>query len=314
MGSDIFLSYSRADQQLAEQFVKIASARGLSVWYDEMIEGGQDWRGKIVDALGTSKALVILFSEHSNSSRQLIKELAIADSLQKLVIPVLIANCEPLGAYLYELASRNWVNLHPNPETRLAPLIENLLKELDLLDSRPWPTSASAAQAPTASVQDRTSPAAPVALPVPSAPSQGRHESWFPLRRYDLYVLVPILVGGFLLGIFGQREDKDMGLGLSAIAFFCYMVVIGVRNARLNRSVFSGKSFASYFAVFAIGFSPALVNQGNTASNVIFFFGLLIISLLLAVVANVLQVILRKIFQQNIFRRKIEKPLETRTA
>ena len=127
MASDIFLSYSRADQRLADQFVTIASGRGLSVWYDQMIEGGEDWRSKIVDAVGSAKVLVILFSDHSNASRQLIKELAIADTFQKLVVPVLIANCQPRGAYLYELASRNWINLHPNPELRLASLIENLL-------------------------------------------------------------------------------------------------------------------------------------------------------------------------------------------
>jgi hypothetical protein len=316
MNSDIFLSYSRADQQLAEQFVRTASARGLSVWYDQMIEGGQDWRGKIVDALGTSKALVILFSEHSNDSRQLIKELAIADSLQKLVIPVLIANCQPRGAYLYELASRNWVNLHPNPETRLSTLVENLLKEIDLRDGKPAPASASAAPKPVAQpaeeVRGLTSTAAPVASSAPSAPVQGKSESWFPLGRYDLYILVPILVVGFLLGIFGEGDNKSGGLGVSAIASFCYMLVISVRNARLNRSIFSGKSFASYFAVFAIGSAPALVAEGTASDTVSAFIGLLIISVLLAAVANVLQVILRKIFQQKLFRSKIEQPLEIR--
>ena len=42
MGSDLFLSYSRADRLLAEQFVKTAAARGVNVWYDEDIEGGRD--------------------------------------------------------------------------------------------------------------------------------------------------------------------------------------------------------------------------------------------------------------------------------
>ena len=39
------------------------------------------------------------------------------------------------------------------------------------------------------------------------------------------------------------------------------------------------------------------------------FLGLIIISLLLAVIANVVQVVLRKIFQRNIFHSRIEKPL-----
>jgi hypothetical protein len=98
MASDIFLSYCRDDRPLAEQFVSIAARHGVNVWFDEEIEGGQDWREKIVNALGAAKALVILFSEHSNGSRQLIKELAVADNMRKLVIPVLVSNCEPQGA------------------------------------------------------------------------------------------------------------------------------------------------------------------------------------------------------------------------
>jgi hypothetical protein len=82
MASDIFLSYSRADRLIAEQFVKTAAAHGVNVWFDERIGGGEDWRERIVDALDAAKALVILFSEHSNGSRQLIKELAIADGYQ----------------------------------------------------------------------------------------------------------------------------------------------------------------------------------------------------------------------------------------
>ncbi|MGH6624044.1 MAG: toll/interleukin-1 receptor domain-containing protein, partial [Burkholderiaceae bacterium] len=309
-------SYSRADQPLAQKFVESASAQGLSVWYDQMIEGGEDWRGKIVDALSAAKALVILFSEHSNASRQLIKELAIADSLHKVVIPVLIADSQPRGPYLYELASRNWINLHPNPETRLAPLIENLRAQIDPQDSSPAPAPSPSAPKPVLQPAARThglaSAVAAVASPVPGTPAQGGGESWFPLGRYDLYFLVPILVIGFLVGVFSEGDDKNAGLGFSAIASFIYMLVIAVRNARLNRSIFSGKSFASYFAVFAIGCSPILVAEGTAASNVQGFFGLLIIALPLAVIANVLQVILRKVFQRNIFRSRIEQPLEAR--
>jgi TIR domain-containing protein len=308
MASDIFLSYCREDRPLAEQFVSTAATRGVNVWFDEQIEGGQDWREKIVGALGTAKALVILFSEHSNGSRQLIKELAIADNMQKLVIPVLVSNCEPQGAYLYEMASRNWINIHPNPETRLAPLIDTLITQLELRGGTPAQRLISVATvAPAPPEAPATLPTIP--RPAPAGPAHDVDESWFPLGRFDLYILVPILVGGFLLGIFNTGEDKRMGLGLSAIASLIYMFVIGVRNARLNRSVFSGKSFASYFAVLVIGFSPTLVIEGSARENITSFMGMIPIVLLAATIANVTQVTLRKLFQRNIFRSKIDKPL-----
>ncbi len=309
MASDIFLSYCRADRPLAERFVSTAAARGIEVWFDEEIEAGEDWREKIVDALGAAKALVILFSDHSNASRQLIKELALADNLQKPIVPVLVSDCEPKGAYLYEMASRNWIKIHPHPETRLSALIDKLITELELHGGSPSPTPVSAAMAAPARPVTPANP--PTVLPpvMPVASARGADERWFPLRRYDLYILVPILVGAFLIGIFGKGDDKSMGLGFSIIAFFIYMLVIGVRNARLNRSVFSGKSFASYFAVLVIGFSPALISGEHTGENITAFGGLIIISLLLAVIANVVQVILRKIFQRNVFHSRINKPL-----
>jgi hypothetical protein len=281
VGSDLFLSYSRADRPLAEQFVRTAAARGVNVWYDEDIEGGRDWRERIVAALGSAKALVILFSEHSNDSRQLIKELAVADNMRKQVIPVLISNCEPQGPYLYELASRNWIPIHPNPESNLAWLIDKLITELEFRD----------------------------AGLLSAAPARGDNHSWFPLRRYDFYILVPILVGGFLISLFSTGDNKDWGLGISAIASFIYMIIFAVRNARSNRSALSGKSFLCYFVLLVIGVSPALVIGGSAEEKISTFGGLIILSLLIAVIANVVQVFLRKIFQQNIFRRRIEKSL-----
>jgi len=309
MTNDIFLSYSRNDRLLAEQFVRTAASRGVNVWFDEHIEGGQDWRARIVDALGTTKALVILFSEYSNGSRQLIKELAIADKTGKLVIPVLISNCEPQGAYLYELASRNWINIYPNPETRLASLIEILMIQLELGSGSPPQLPVSEAEsAPTP--REATSTPAAIARAAPTVPAHG-DERWFPLGRYDLYILAPILVAGFLMNIFSTGiEDKNGGLGLSIIAAFVYLLVIGVRNARLNRSVLSAESFASYFTVLAISFSPILVTKGESIpENIIGFITGVFMSSILAVIASVIQLVMRKIFQRNIFRSKIDKPL-----
>jgi len=302
MGSDIFLSYSRSDHQLAERFVEAAAARGISVWFDVQIEGGENWREKIVEALGSAEALVILFSERSNKSTQLIKELALADSLRKRVVPVLISDCEPRGAYLYELASLNWINIYPNPETRLAGLVDTLIAQLDL--RRPEPAVASVITATPAPSSPEALP--PTAVPPAAAlsPARRQDESWFPLGRRDLYFIVPILLGAFLIALL-STDNKHGGLGASAIASFVYMLIIAARNARLNRSVLSGKSFASYIAVVVIGTSPVLVTEATLNDGLLAFFGLVIISLFVAVIANLVQVALRKAFQQSLFRRHV---------
>ena len=115
MKYDIFISYRRADRELVASVVRRLEARGVGVWYDAEIEGGADWRETIVEALTDSDMLAIFFSEDCNNSRQLKKELAVADSLGKPVVPILIENTQPRGAYLYELADRNWIQVLPDP-------------------------------------------------------------------------------------------------------------------------------------------------------------------------------------------------------
>ncbi|HEY7799025.1 MAG TPA: toll/interleukin-1 receptor domain-containing protein, partial [Hyphomonadaceae bacterium] len=126
MKYDIFISYRRTDRELVASVVRRLEARGVGVWYDAEIDGGADWREVIVEALTHSDMLAIFFSEECNNSRQLKKELAVADSLGKPVVPILIENTQPRGAYLYELADRNWIQMWPDPMDRVEELVEHL--------------------------------------------------------------------------------------------------------------------------------------------------------------------------------------------
>ena len=126
MKYDIFVSYRRSDRELVASVVKRLEARGVAVWYDAEIEGGADWREVIVEALSNSDMLAIFFSEDANNSRQLKKELAVADKLNKAVVPILIEDTQPRGAYLYELADRNWIQAFPDPMEKIEELVEHL--------------------------------------------------------------------------------------------------------------------------------------------------------------------------------------------
>src|SRR5262245_51383872 len=127
MKYDIFVSYRRSDRELVASVVRRLEERGVGVWYDANIEAGGDWRDEIVEALTNSEMLVIFFSEDCNNSRQLKKELAVADHLGKAVVPILIEDTQPRGAYLYELADRNWIQAFPEPLEKIDELVEHLV-------------------------------------------------------------------------------------------------------------------------------------------------------------------------------------------
>lgn len=173
---DIFISYRRSDRAFADALVARLEARGVSVWYDREIEGGADWREKIVDALQNSDMLAILFSEDANDSRQLKKELAVADQLEKPVVPILIEDTKPRGAYLYELADRNWLQAFPNPMEQIDKLVGLLA---DLAGKSPGGLGGTPAPAPAPAPVERpvppwpdTSGAAPPAAPPAETPPQ----------------------------------------------------------------------------------------------------------------------------------------------
>ena len=150
---DVFLSYARSDADVAAAFVKSWRSRGRSVWYDGMLPGGADWRDSIVNAIGESRLLVILFSAESNRSSQIIREIGIADRARTPVIPVLIeADVQPTGSYLYELSHRNWINLTPNAALRADELALQLEPLLQVERERPQDENGSQAVSVSQSV------------------------------------------------------------------------------------------------------------------------------------------------------------------
>jgi TolB-like protein len=126
MAGEIFISYRRSDETWARLLYNQLKAEGVEAWYDGLVGAGQEWRTATGKALEDSQIFVLLFSENAAQSSDIVKELAVATHEKKLVVPVRLQNVEPKGAFLYELASRNWVNAYQDTETSLAELAKGL--------------------------------------------------------------------------------------------------------------------------------------------------------------------------------------------
>lgn len=299
MAHDIFLSYRRTDQPLARALVGALEAEGVDVWWDQEIEGGEDWREAIVEGLSNSQALVILFSEECNASKQLKKELAIADTLDKEIIPVLIEDTKPKGHYLYELAARNWLQIHPNPESKVRDLAQRLARELSIepeMAARASMDMEEEAAAPSAGTFGTAAPGTPAA---PSAPARAKREEaplsaetvkkvvraaeteravkkdrrdFLPFKWYE--ILFAALLGGFVGYLtYDQRGEFDIAAWDFALAFAMSLMVIAIlvfpfryyfRRRRVGRAVkfyaLSNIVMAAIMGIF-IGVHPDIVDQ-----------------------------------------------------
>ncbi len=126
MTGEIFISYRRVDLAWAKMLHAQLKAEGVEAWYDAQIGAGHDWRVATAKALQASRIFVLLFSSSAAQSTDIAKELAAAVLEKKLIIPVRLEDIAPEGAFLYELASRNWVNAFENTEEKLEELAKGL--------------------------------------------------------------------------------------------------------------------------------------------------------------------------------------------
>ncbi|MEQ1754374.1 MAG: toll/interleukin-1 receptor domain-containing protein [Micropepsaceae bacterium] len=126
MPDDIFISYRRSDEAQARVLHEHLKARGIGAWYDAELPAGEDWRKATAKALVDARIFVLLFSRSASNSDDIAKELAAATFQKKLIIPVRIEAVQPEGAFLYELAARNWFDAFENTDARLATLADQL--------------------------------------------------------------------------------------------------------------------------------------------------------------------------------------------
>lgn len=129
---DIFISYSRADQKIAEGLCGYLENNNLRCFIDYRdIPRGAIWARVLPDAIRHSGMMVAIFSENYNKSMQVERELSIADKAGLPVLPFRIADVPYEGLKSYYFESINWIDAFPNPEVVFGKLLTDIqaLKE-----------------------------------------------------------------------------------------------------------------------------------------------------------------------------------------
>lgn len=99
--TDIFISYSRDDREIAKRFAAALSKEGFRVWWDAALHSGETFDEIIEEQLRAAKAVVVLWSPRSVKSRWVRAEATLADRRNKLV-PAIIEPCD--RPIIFELA------------------------------------------------------------------------------------------------------------------------------------------------------------------------------------------------------------------
>jgi hypothetical protein len=110
---EIFISYSRGDSQFVDGLIRDLERKGIHVWVDrEDIEGGTAWRAAISDAIRQCRAFLIVLSPNSTRSKNVSRELSLAESHDRMIIPIIYQDCDIPSGMEYQLAELQWINLN----------------------------------------------------------------------------------------------------------------------------------------------------------------------------------------------------------
>ncbi len=137
--SDIFISYSSHDREKALLLAEELRSLGTSVWIDQAIAGATRWSSEIAQALDECKALILLISQSSLSSKNCVKEVTIAAEADKQILPIDLEDIPLSHEFKYHLAGIQRVAYTNKTAIRraLEKLISTNSKKLGVIASQP---------------------------------------------------------------------------------------------------------------------------------------------------------------------------------
>ena len=112
MSAQIFISHSSKDVAAARTILQALESRDLTCWMSGRdVNPGENFMSAIVPSDSHFQIMVLAFSESSDTSPEVAKELALAGQYQLTVMPVRIEDVTPSDAIAYALATSQWTDL-----------------------------------------------------------------------------------------------------------------------------------------------------------------------------------------------------------
>ena len=90
----IFISYARKDKDFAVKLAHDLLSQGVNIWLaDFEIKAGDSWDMEVQKALTACISFLVVLSEASEKSKNVMDEVAYAIEEKKVIIPLLFQKC-----------------------------------------------------------------------------------------------------------------------------------------------------------------------------------------------------------------------------
>ena len=140
MAHDVFISYSNKDKAVADAICARLEQDGVRCWYAPRdIAPGADWAAAIIEAIENTKVMVLVFTDFSNASRQVLREINNAVRTGAVIVPFRLTDSAPSGGMRYYLSTVHWLDAMTGPLDRNIALLSELVRSI--LEGTPLPVS-----------------------------------------------------------------------------------------------------------------------------------------------------------------------------
>src|SRR5665213_2889593 len=128
MTADVFISYSREDKDRVTELASKLREAGVSLWIDQGgIDGAAMWAEEIVNALDNAKVLLLMITERSVTSHNVVKEVTLASERKGHILPIHLEPTRIPASLKYPLAGIQHIEyFQGDPGESLKSIIRSL--------------------------------------------------------------------------------------------------------------------------------------------------------------------------------------------
>jgi hypothetical protein len=116
MNHRVFISYSSHDEGVANAICAALETNGIRCWISHRDnQAGAAWSEVILAAIQSARVVVLLLTEHSNTSSMVAREIERAANKNIPIVSFRVEDVMPSGALEFFLSSHHWLDAFPLP-------------------------------------------------------------------------------------------------------------------------------------------------------------------------------------------------------
>jgi hypothetical protein len=202
MAHDVFISHSSNNRTVANAACAALESIGIRCWIAPRdVLPGRSYSGEITRAIQQSRAFVLIFSEHSNNSEQVLREVQLAANSHLHIVQFRIDAVSPSDDLEYYLSGPHWLDAVTPPLENHLDQLKSSMKALLALSGAEVTAKMMTAETPR--------PAAPATPPPSLPPSIAARPATNIWKWVALAAVVVAVLGGVVLFLlFSQARSR----------------------------------------------------------------------------------------------------------